>query len=75
MYVFDGDRNGVINYLATDYGRQQWVNPVSAHRLVVKASSPASRYTDPKVRNDYYRTTTLSLCGEDGVYMARCECT
>jgi hypothetical protein len=49
MYVFPGDKNGVVWHLATEYGRQQWVNPVLSKRVEVKASSPASRYTDPKV--------------------------
>ena len=50
MYVFDGDRNGVVWHVATEYGTRQWVNPVLSKKIEVKASSPASRYTDPKVR-------------------------
>ncbi len=50
MYVYDGDQNGVISHIATDYGLKGWVNPVLAKRIEVRASSPASRFTDPKVR-------------------------
>jgi hypothetical protein len=50
MYVFDGDKNGVVWHIATEYGTRQWVNPVLSKKIEVKASSPASRYTDPKVR-------------------------
>lgn len=49
MYVCDGDRNGVVHYIGTDYGSKQWVNPVASKALDIKASSPPSRYTDPKV--------------------------
>jgi hypothetical protein len=49
MYVFDGDRNGVVHFIGTEYGSKQWVNPVASKALHIKASSPPSRYTDPKV--------------------------
>jgi hypothetical protein len=49
MYVCDGDRNGVVHYIGTEYGSKQWVNPVASKALDIKASSPPSRYTDPKV--------------------------
>jgi hypothetical protein len=49
MYVFDGDRNGVVHFIGTEYGSKQWVNPVASKALDIKASSPPSRYTDPKV--------------------------
>lgn len=49
MYVCDGDKNGVIHHIATDYGTKQWVNPVLCKAVDIKASSPPSRYTDPKV--------------------------
>lgn len=49
MYVCDGDRNGVVHYIGTEYGTKQWVNPVASKALDIKASSPPSRYTDPKV--------------------------
>eukprot|EP00775_Hariotina_reticulata_P005568 gene5568-5805_t len=48
MYVCDGDHNGVLYYIATEYGSKQWVNPVLSKAVEIKASSPPSRYTDPK---------------------------
>lgn len=36
-------------WLCTEYGSKPWVNPVLSKALEIKASSPASRYTDPKV--------------------------
>ncbi|KAK9135702.1 hypothetical protein Syun_015032 [Stephania yunnanensis] len=48
QYICDGDTNGVIYYAGTSYGEHQWVNPVLAKKVTVTASSPASRYTDPK---------------------------
>lgn len=35
---------------AAEYGSKPWVNPVLSKALEIKASSPPSRYTDPKVR-------------------------
>ncbi|CAA6657824.1 unnamed protein product [Spirodela intermedia] len=49
QYICDGDSNGVIYYAGTSYGEHQWVNPVLAKRISLTASSPISRYTDPKV--------------------------
>lgn len=34
---------------AAEYGTKPWVNPVLSKALEIKASSPPSRYTDPKV--------------------------
>ncbi|KAJ3693942.1 hypothetical protein LUZ60_009422 [Juncus effusus] len=48
QYISDGDNNGVIYYAGTSYGEHKWVNPVLAKKITVSASSPASRYTDPK---------------------------
>lgn len=48
IYMYDGDQNGVCWYLGTRYGTQQWVNPVVAGYVDVKASSPVSRGTDPR---------------------------
>ncbi|GBF97048.1 hypothetical protein Rsub_09521 [Raphidocelis subcapitata] len=48
MYVYDGDGNGAVAHIATDYGARGWVNPVLTRRVEVRASSPASRFTDPK---------------------------
>lgn len=59
MYVFDGDKNGVIQYIGTDCGTKQWVNPVLAKMIEVKASSPAARHTDPRalVSGHFLRTS------------------
>ncbi|KAI8103840.1 hypothetical protein M9435_006367 [Picochlorum sp. BPE23] len=49
VHIYDGDTNGVCHFIGTRYGRQAWVNPVSAGLLKVVASSPPSRCgTDPK---------------------------
>ncbi|KAL4186491.1 hypothetical protein AMTRI_Chr09g34160 [Amborella trichopoda] len=48
QYICDGDQNGVLYYSGTSYGEHDWVNPFLAKRVIVTASSPASRYTDPK---------------------------
>ncbi|KAF6141267.1 hypothetical protein GIB67_024351, partial [Kingdonia uniflora] len=48
QYLCDGDNNGVIYFAGTSYGEHQWVNPVLAKKISVIASSPPSRYTDPK---------------------------
>jgi hypothetical protein len=50
MYVYDGDPYGVVHHIATDYGTRGWVNPALARRVEVRASSPASRFTNPQVR-------------------------
>eukprot|EP00798_Chlamydomonas_sp_ICE-L_P011410 gene11410-12116_t len=47
-FVCDADKNGVCHFIGTLYGSQEWVNPVLAKRVEVKASSPVSRQTDPK---------------------------
>lgn len=53
VFMYDGDTNGVCHYIGTNYGKQAWVNPMSAGRLHVTASSPASRCgTDPKALVD-----------------------
>eukprot|EP00494_Astrolonche_serrata_P005185 UN05201 len=48
QYISDGDNNGVIYYAGTSFGKHQWINPVLAKNITVTASSPNSRYTDPK---------------------------
>ncbi|KAK3425043.1 hypothetical protein EUGRSUZ_F01772 [Eucalyptus grandis] len=49
QHISDGDSNGVMYFAGTSYGEHQWVNPVIAKRIFITASSPISRYTDPKV--------------------------
>ncbi|KAL5713839.1 hypothetical protein ACHQM5_015881 [Ranunculus cassubicifolius] len=67
-YICDGDKNGVIYYAGTSYGAHQWVNPVLAKKITVTASSPASRYTDPKalVSRSYTGTSFAGPRIEDG---------
>ncbi|CAL9106583.1 unnamed protein product [Musa textilis] len=48
QYICDSDKNGVIYFAGTSYGEHPWVNPVLSKKVTVTASSPASRYTDPK---------------------------
>lgn len=59
MYVFDGDKNGVIHFLGSSYGREDWVNPVLARKVQVKASSPPARHTDGRavVSGQFVRTS------------------
>lgn len=49
-YQFLKDTRGVIHYLAHDCGRSPWKNPMVNEKLLVKASSPTSKFTRPKVR-------------------------
>ncbi|XP_043708634.1 BTB/POZ domain-containing protein At2g30600 [Telopea speciosissima] len=68
LYICDGDKNGVIYFAGTLYGEHQWVNPVLAKTITVTASSPASRYTDPKalVSRSYQGTSFAGPRIEDG---------
>ncbi|XWS14376.1 hypothetical protein CRYUN_Cryun35bG0003800 [Craigia yunnanensis] len=49
QYICDGDSNGVLYFAGTSYGEHPWLNPVLSKRIDITASSPTSRYTDPKV--------------------------
>ncbi|AES98295.2 BTB/POZ domain-containing protein At2g30600 [Medicago truncatula] len=51
QYICDGDDHGVLYFAGTSYGEHQWVNPLlaEAKKITITASSPHSRYTDPKV--------------------------
>ncbi|XP_020242844.1 BTB/POZ domain-containing protein At2g30600 [Asparagus officinalis] len=68
QYICDGDKNGVIYYAGTSYGEHQWVNPVLAKKINVTASSPASRFTDPKamVSRAYQATSFAGPRRENG---------
>ncbi|TVT99322.1 hypothetical protein EJB05_55322, partial [Eragrostis curvula] len=68
QYISDGDNNGVIYYAGTSFGKHQWMNPVLAKSISVMASSPNSRYTDPKalVSKNYQGTCVAGPCIEDG---------
>ncbi|KAJ6414333.1 hypothetical protein OIU84_007031 [Salix udensis] len=48
QYISDGDSNGVLYFAGTSYGKHQWINPILTKRITITASSPPSRYTDPK---------------------------
>lgn len=47
--VVDERASGVAASVPAEYGSKPWVNPVLSKALEIKASSPPSRYTDPKV--------------------------
>ncbi|XP_023923175.1 BTB/POZ domain-containing protein At2g30600 [Quercus suber] len=68
QYICDGDSNGVLYFAGTSYGEHQWVNPVLSKRITVTASSPPSRYTDPKVlvSRTYQGTSFTGPRMEDG---------
>uniref|UniRef100_A0A7N0R7Y1 BTB domain-containing protein n=1 Tax=Kalanchoe fedtschenkoi TaxID=63787 RepID=A0A7N0R7Y1_KALFE len=68
QYVCDGDSNGVLYFAGTSYGQHQWVNPVLSKKIVITASSPISRYTDPKslVSRTYQGTSFSGLRIEGG---------
>lgn len=42
MFMFDGDDNGVCHHAATDYGKQEWVNPVLSGTLKVSCCTMTS---------------------------------
>ncbi|KNA06189.1 hypothetical protein SOVF_183290 [Spinacia oleracea] len=61
QYICDGDSNGVLYYAGTSYGEHRWVNPMLSKRIVITASSPMSRLTDPKVlASRAYQGTSFS---------------
>ncbi|CAM8919035.1 unnamed protein product [Rhodiola kirilowii] len=68
QYVCDGDSNGVLYFAGTSYGQHQWVNPVLSKNIVITASSPISRFTDPKslVSRTYQGTSFSGPRIEDG---------
>ncbi|WOG97717.1 hypothetical protein DCAR_0417058 [Daucus carota subsp. sativus] len=68
QYICDGDSNGVLYFAGTSYGAHQWLNPVLAKRITVTASTPVSRYTDPKVlvSRTYQGTSFAGPLIEDG---------
>ncbi|KAK1324541.1 BTB/POZ domain-containing protein [Acorus calamus] len=72
QYICDGDNNGVIYFSGTSYGVHQWMNPVVSKKITVTASSPISRYTDPKalVSRTYQATSFAGPKIEDGHYRA-----
>ncbi|GAA0177007.1 hypothetical protein LIER_29643 [Lithospermum erythrorhizon] len=72
QYICDGDSNGVLYFAGTSYGAHQWLNPVLSKRITITASSPVSRYTDPKVlvSRTYQGTSFAGPRIEDGLNSA-----
>ncbi|GAB2215913.1 hypothetical protein Droror1_Dr00023676 [Drosera rotundifolia] len=68
QYICDGDSNGVLYFAGQSYGEHQWVNPILAKRVSIVASSPISRFTDPKVlaSRTYQGTSFTGARIEDG---------
>ncbi|KAK3231983.1 hypothetical protein Dsin_003864 [Dipteronia sinensis] len=68
QYICDGDSNGVLYFAGTSFGEHQWVNPVLSKRITITASSPTSRFTDPKslVSRTYQGTSFTGPRMEDG---------
>ncbi|TXG51932.1 hypothetical protein EZV62_021101 [Acer yangbiense] len=68
QYICDGDSNGVLYFAGTSFGEHQWVNPVLSKRITITASSPTSRFTDPKtlVSRTYQGTSFAGPRMEDG---------
>ncbi|KAF9603927.1 hypothetical protein IFM89_039147 [Coptis chinensis] len=54
--------------MGTSYGIHQWVNPVLSKKITMTASSPSSRFTDPKalVSRTYQATSFAGPRVEDG---------
>ncbi|XP_024518354.1 BTB/POZ domain-containing protein At2g30600 [Selaginella moellendorffii] len=67
-YLCDGDGNGVLYYAGTSYGAHEWMNPMVTKQITLSASSPHSRYTDPKVlaSRNYQATSFAGPCIERG---------
>lgn len=68
QYISDGDSNGALYFAGTSYGEHHWVNPILSKRIVISASSPTSRFTDPKVLTSrtYQGTSFAGPRIEDG---------
>ncbi|KAL8172170.1 hypothetical protein V2J09_023974 [Rumex salicifolius] len=68
QYISDGDGNGALYFAGTSYGQHHWVNPVLSKRIAISASSPTSRFTDPKVlaSRSYQGTSFAGHRIEDG---------
>jgi hypothetical protein len=56
---------------SAEYGSKPWVNPVLSKALEIKASSPSSRFTDPKVSLAWRCLTGCVLCCE--CYLLPCN--
>ncbi|KAK3241628.1 hypothetical protein CYMTET_48622 [Cymbomonas tetramitiformis] len=47
MYAHDGDCNGVLYHIGTSCGKTAFRNPAVMKQIVITASSPTSRFTNP----------------------------
>ena len=47
VFVREGDGAGVFGHIGRKGGASQWTNPVQSGEVVVTASSPVCRFTDP----------------------------
>ena len=48
VYMYDGDNNGVFQFVGTRYGMAPWSNPVAAGLVSISSSSPVGRFCDPR---------------------------
>lgn len=48
VYMYDGDTNGVFEFVGTRYGTAPWANPVAAGLVSISSSSPVGRFCDPR---------------------------
>ncbi len=48
VYMYDGDNNGVFQFVGTRYGTAPWTNPVAAGLISISSSSPPGRFCDPR---------------------------
>jgi len=48
IYLNDNDMNGVLYCIGTAYGTTSFRNPAVTKKVLITASSPVSRFTDPK---------------------------
>ena len=48
VYMYDGDNNGVFQFVGTRHGTAPWTNPVAAGLISISSSSPSGRFCDPR---------------------------
>ena len=48
VYMYDGDNNGVFQFIGTQYGTAPWINPVASGLISISSSSPPGRFCDPR---------------------------
>jgi hypothetical protein len=59
----NGDECGIFHWIGTNYGRCAWANPHKTKRMVVRCSSPPSRYSWPELLVDRGFHTTWYTSG------------